>query len=392
MDKREYARLIWFACSVAWGMVWLPCVLYLSVAWRRGTHGLFPVFGPEEIKLYYKLFRPTEVEVIGGLKPDALKRKFETSFTRIYGRRCYVLPFVLLAFVAAIGLWGTAKTLQSWQGVPSWPFKFSPEAVGFPSVAVGAFLGAWTWVVYDQFTRLRNRDLTFHDMYGCVFRFLIALPFGFFLSKWGTGEFGVPLAFLLGTFPTGTLFKIGRRLAVQQFKLGEDAGEASNELEKLQCVSRSSAERFMDEGINTIAELAWSDPVDLTLRTNKEFDYVIDCASQALVWVYFEDKTKELYKFSLRTAHEVTSLVYTLDRDDEDNNTQAKTKAQAKAKAEAQATLIEAAKALGMEAKALMNTLRQILEDPFVEFLVAIWHWPEEPVKQGSSQATLPPP
>ncbi|HET8924378.1 MAG TPA: hypothetical protein VFN26_15435 [Candidatus Acidoferrum sp.] len=323
--------------------------------------------------MYYKLFRRTELEAIGGRKPEELneelKRRFEPSFTRIYGRRRYVLPLILLAFVAAVGLWGTAKTLQSWQGGVSGPFKFPPEVVGFSSVAVGAFLGAWTWVVYDQFSRLRNRDLTFHDMYGSVFRFLIALPFGFFLSKWATGEFGAPLAFLLGTFPTGTLFKIGRRLAVQQFKLGEDAGEASNELEKLQCVSRSSAERFMDEGINTIAELAWSDPVDLTLRTNKEFDYVIDCASQALVWVYFEDKTRDLYKLSLRTAHEVTSLVYSLQSSNLDQRTQANE------------TLSEAAKTLGMESNALLNTLRQIEEDPFVQFLVAIWHWP---AKEGS--------
>ena len=344
-------------------MVWLPCLLYLSVAWRRRTHGLFPVFGTEEIKKYYDLFRPTEV--VSELSPDELKRRFETSFTRIYGRRRYALPLLLLAFIVAIGLWGTAKTLQSWQGVSSEPFS----QFKLPSIAVSAFLGAWTWVVYDQFGRLRNRDLTFHDVYGCVFRFLIALPFGFALSMWATGEFGVPLAFLLGTFPTGTLFKIGRRLAVQQFKLGEDAGGASNELEKLQSVSRSSAERFMDEGINTIAELAWSDPVDLTLRTNKEFDYVIDCASQALVWVYFEDKTRDLYKLSLRTAHEVTSLIYSLQSSNSDKQTQA------------METLAEAAKALGMETNALLNTLRQIAEDPFVRFLVTIWHWP---VKEGS--------
>ncbi len=260
--------LIWFASSVAWVMVWLPCVLYLSVAWRRGSHGLFPVFGTEEVKSYYRLFRPTEVisepntEELKRKFYNELKPKFETSFTRIYGRRRYVLPLLLLAFVAGIGLWGTAKTLQSWQGVASNPFTF-------PRVAVTAFLGALTWVVYDQFSRLRNRDLTFHDVYNCVFRFLIALPFGFSLGKWVTGDSAIALAFLLGTFPTGTLFKIGRRLAVQQFKLGEDPGEASNELEKLQCVSRSSAERFIDEGVTTIAELAWSDPVDLTLRTNK---------------------------------------------------------------------------------------------------------------------------
>ena len=371
MDRGQYALLIWLACLVAWVMVWLPCVLYLSMAWRRGSHGLFPVVRLEEIKLYYGLFRPAEV--ISGLKPDELKRKFETSFAWLYGRRRYIVPLLLLAFLAAIGLWGTAKTVQFWEGVVGSQFKFPP-------MAVSAFLGAWTWVVNDQFSRLRSRDLTFYDIYNCIFRFLIALPFGFSLSKLAAGDVGIPLAFLIGTFPTGTLFKIVRRLAVQQLKLGEEAGEASSELEKLQCVSRSSAERFMDEGINTIAELAWSDVVDLSLRTNKEFDYVIDCASQALVWVYFEDKTKDLYKLSLRTAHEVTCLVYCLDSSDTDVNT----------RGQSQATLAEAAKTLGMDTMALLNTFRQIEEDPFVRFLVAIWGWP---VKESSSAtAALPVP
>jgi len=342
-------------------MVWLPCVLHLSVAWRRGNQRLFLVFRTNEIKSYYDQFLPTQD--ISGDKPDELKRRFEEHFAPRYGRRRYILPLLLLVLVAATGAWGTAKTLQSWQAVASGQFRF-------PAIAVSAFLGAFTWVVYDQFGRLRNGDLTFHDVYGCVFRFLIALPFGFSLSKWVTPEFGVPVAFLLGTFPTGTLFKIGRRLAVQKFGLGNDGAEYSNELEKLQCVSKSSAERFMDEGTNTIAELAWSDPVDLTLRTNQEFDYVIDCASQALVWVYFTDKTKDLYKLSLRTAHEVTSLIYTLESSDSDKRTQA------------QAALAEAAKILGMEATALQHTLRQIEEDPFTRFLVAVWHWPVKEAAQ----------
>jgi hypothetical protein len=362
MKSEEYARIIWYACSVGWLMVWLPCLLYLSVAWRRGSHGLFPVFRPSEIKSYYEQFLRNEN--ISGVGDDELKRRFEGHFARMYGRRRYILPFLLLTCVAGIGTWATAKTIQAWQLVSLDQFKF-------PAIAVSAYVGALTWVINDQFSRLRNRDLTFHDVYKCVFRLLIALPFGFSFAAWAAPEFGVPVAFLLGTFPTGTLIKVGRRLAVQQFKLGEDATEASNELEKLQCVSRSSAERFMDEGINTIAELAWSDPVDLTLRTNKEFDYVIDCASQALVWVYFEDKTKDLYKLSLRTAHEVTSLIYTLDSSDSDKRTQAK------------AVLAEASNILGMSTTGLLHTLRQIEEDPFVRFLVAVWHWP---VKKDSPE------
>jgi hypothetical protein len=39
-------------------------------------------------------------------------------------------------------------------------------------------------------------------------------------------------------------------------------------------VSRANAERFLQEGVCTIAELANSDPVDLALRTNQPFHLV----------------------------------------------------------------------------------------------------------------------
>ena len=131
----------------------------------------------------------------------------------------------------------------------------------------------------------------------------------------------------------------------------------------------------MDEGINTISELAWSDPVDLTLRTNQEFDYVVDCASQALVWVYFGDKTKDvykdLYKVSLRSAHEVTSLIYSLESSDPMR------------KRLAESALQEAARMLSLAPEALRHTLRQIEEDPFTRFLVTVWHWPTREVPQA---------
>jgi hypothetical protein len=40
---------------------------------------------------------------------------------------------------------------------------------------------------------------------------------------------------------------------------------------------------------------------------------VIDCSAQALVWVYFTDKSRALMKYSLRSAYEVTELVERLD-------------------------------------------------------------------------------
>ena len=196
-------------------MVWLPCALYIGGPWRKRRRDLFEVFRAEEIKLYYGLILPSVN--IDAKSPEELQTMFRKRFSRLYGRRWYVPPILLLAFVAGVGAWGTARTLQTWTGTGSGADKF-------PAMVVSAFLGALIWVVYDQLTRLRDSDLTSHDVYDCVLRFLLAVPFAYalaaFISK-KNDAIALAVAFLVGTFPTGTLFTLGRRLVAQKLKLGE---------------------------------------------------------------------------------------------------------------------------------------------------------------------------
>lgn len=353
MSKETFALLIVLACFAAWVMVWLPCVIYLSKTWAYRRDRLFAVFGSDEVTLYYQQFFPA-VDISHDT-PEQLKDRFRKHFFSLYGRRRYIWPLLLLAFVAGIGAWGIAQTIQVWVGVSQNTSKFEP-------IAVSAFLGALTWVIYDQMGRLRNRDFTHHDVYNCVFRFLIALPFGYSLSKFAKDDLGIPVAFLLGTFPTATLFTYGRRLVTQQFKLGEPGEAGRPELESLQCIGRNNAERFMDEGFTTIAELAWVDPVDLTIRTNRDFNYIVDCVSQALLWVYFGEKANGLYKLSLRGAQEAFTLVESLNSSDEN------------IKNAASKTLNEVAAIIGISPEAAFYTLRcQVHDDPYTKFLTQIW-------------------
>jgi hypothetical protein len=182
---------------------------------------------------------------------------------------------------------------------------------------------------------------------------------------------GIPVAFFVGAFPTQTLFRIARRVVVQKLALGDQQSETALELEQLQSVSKSVAETFQDEGIDTISGLAWADPVDLTIRTNLDFNYVLDCMSQALLWVYFENKTRELFRYSLRGAQEVCGLVKSLQGvavpyDDG----QALSPDQATAKA----TLRNISDVLGVSDAALMTTLRQVADDPYTGFIYKVWH------------------
>jgi hypothetical protein len=334
---------------IAWLMVWLPVVVFLFRPWRARRDLLFDYFDDEALRLYYAEFFPAED--LAKLDALQLKENFKRRFYALYGRRFYWAPILLLASLAGMGLWAVAVFVRR-------ALTHSTPDDGLLWVAVSAFLGAYVWVVNDQVSRLPARDFTPHDVYTEVYRFLIALPLGYCFGKIAAVGMAVPIAFFLGTFPTSTLLKYGRRFVDQKLNLGESSDQQSLELEKLQCVGKAQAERFEDVGVSTIGQLAWSNPVDLTMRSNLEFNYIIDTMSQALFWVYAEDSSKELYKFGLRGAMEVSNLRDALDKNDQN----------------AKQALKEAAGKLDMSDESLRHMFDEVADDPYTEFLVNIWH------------------
>lgn len=370
MTKNHYGVLLWVVCVVSWAAVWLPVLVHLSMTWYRGRNSVFKQFCPEKIRLYYRYFAPTEKLP----DDDQLSRHFELQFARLYGRRRYVIPLILLIVVSGCGFCATARSIQLWEGASVFWFERSSDdpLVALPKLAVAGFLGAFTWVVTDQLQRLRSGDLTQHDVAICVLRFLVAIPFGYATSFWATDSFGVPVAFLLGTFPTGTLLKSGQRLLSQKLAIGESESKHGLELESLQSVSRANAERFLEEGVATIAELANSDPVDLALRTNQPVDYVTDCAAQALVWIYFTDKAKLLAKYSLRSVYEVSWFLDRLHIPEAPEPHGSQQHQEQRRRQRAEAALVELARELALTPEALHNTLERIVAAPFTRFLLEL--------------------
>ncbi len=256
-----------------------------------------------------------------------------------------------------LGMWGTAETLKTWQT--------HHGSFAWPPIILSAFLGAFTWVTSDQLSRLRRRDFSPGDIYNGVFRFLIAAPFGVALAAVAKDAVGIPLAFLIGVFPTTTLFTMGRRIASKLLSV-EDQAAGQSELETLQNIGKANTERFSDEGVTTIAELAWIDPVDLAVRTNFDFNYVADCMSQALLAVYVGTDIRKLALFSLRGAMEAGALIKDMGEDIEKANPTA-------AQRDARKALTEAAAALKIDPKALRYTLTCVAEDPYTKFIWNVW-------------------
>jgi hypothetical protein len=130
----------------------------------------------------------------------------------------------------------------------------------------------------------------------------------------------------------------------------------------LQGIDTRVAERLADEGITTVLQLAYADPVELTMRcASFTFSFVVDIISQALAWIYLADNLAKIRISSLRGAQEIASLIDELDGKD------------AEAKHLARATVNATAAAAGVAVASFERTLREIAEDPYTQFLRDVW-------------------
>lgn len=360
-------------------------MLYLWSSWSYRREEVLGAFTDDAIADYFKMF-------LKGRDPhykDNLRRSLEYEYDKRFGRRRYILPVLLLAVIAGLAIFGVVWTILARLDLRTHGVVLTPvlvavprmahvwiatgfqKSVEIPLVAVGALSGAYVWVLSDALARWRRRDMRPVDSWWHSLRFVMAIPLGYSFAAMANPDFGFAAAFFLGMFPTKTLFTVSRRFASRQLSLGAEDDHAESQLQKLEGVDNPVAQRLADEGITTIAQLAWFDPVDLIMRCpSYSFSYVIDLVSQALAWMYFEDKLTVLTPFGIRGAQEVAVLMDELDGVYEEDSP----KAAALAK---NAIALSAAK-LEMDPDVVKRTLREIAEDPFTRFIGKIWHADEE--------------
>lgn len=377
------ALFILFFCALTMILVLYPIGRFLTKQWAFRTDRLFGALTGDAIVYYYQQFRPGAA-ILGKIPPTKLVQPvdncfysqdtskayladFKKDFYRRYGRGYYIGPLFMLLLLTAVSAYWAQKMLREWAASAAGP------GASLRALVASALAGAFVWVISDEIDRLRRRDFTSSDVYYYVFRILLAIPFAWAISAVSVDgkplglPAAVPVAFFLGAFPTQTLFKIARRFGSQQLHLGDDQDTGNLELEKLQAIGKSNAERFKDEGITTISALAYADPIDLTIRTNFDFSYVVDCVSQALSWIYFGEDSGKLFAFSMRGAQEIAAVIRWADQT-------TVTTEQGRAQHErAQQTILAAAKQLNISPDAFRTSLDQISEDPYVKFLVNVW-------------------
>ena len=327
----------------------VPPLVYLGPGWRARRSEIVDALSDDAVRLYFRQFFPT-IDV----PADGVTAFFEAHYNARYGRRHYVLPFMILAVLAGLLITVSVRVAAGWplaEGVPR----------DFRAVVVAAVAGAYSWVVVDLIGRSHRRELSPADLSWSSLRFVVAVPLAFSFTTLLKEEAAVPVAYLLGTFPTRMLFTAGRRLVSRRLGLGEAGEEGKSELEKLQGVTPGMAERLQDEGVSTILQLAYWNPVDLAIRANLPFNFAVDLVSQALAWLYLEDALVTARRFSLRGAYEIYTTVHDLDEGDDEE------------RAIARATLEGLAKAISLDANVLLGILEQIAYDPYTQFNYAIW-------------------
>lgn len=351
----EYSE--YFLTVIALGLLFGPVVHYLVSGWVAKRREILSSFTKEAIRRYFKVFFSAKLEAIKDPKLE-----FTNFYDKRFGRQHYIIPGVCLFAIS-----GFLLVLVSWTSF-LWLRQESSHQLTLPPIAVAAVAGAYMWVLHDFIRRAQQRDLGPTNLFWASFRLLIAAPLGFAIATLFRDEVGVAIAVLLGVFPTRTLFTIARRLVRSRLNLGSFREEPSYELEALQGIRRVQAERFADEGIESILQLAYSDPIDLTIRTNFSFSYVVDCCGQALAWLYFGQDLAKMWRFGLRGGQEIYSLIAEIDKlfPSETRNPQEIAK-------QAKKCLELVAAEMKMDPQALERSMREIAEDPYTRFLCDVW-------------------
>lgn len=331
-----------------------PLINFLHIGIKRKEYEITSSLSTRAKEKYLQTFQQK-------YKTDGeVEENFGRCYRKLHGRCRFFWPIILILAIASTENYYLGRDIIAF--VSPVPPQFSTTSA--------AIAGAYIFVTLELIDRAQARSLCVaHVMRGAL-RLAAAIPVGYAFAALCT-ECAPFLAFAVGVFPLQIVSTALRQISNK--KLGTELGAADSrsQVTKLCGVDAAVAEKMQDADITTIAQLAWCDPMQLTMRTNLNFDYVVDLCSQALAWVYFGDKLDTLRSFGLRGAVEIIPL-----HKDLKNNT---------AKQKAELLIKAAAEAVSMNVDGLKNAIEQIAEDPYAEFLWnAAWLSYEERVNRHS--------
>jgi hypothetical protein len=353
--------LLWVGGVLLWLLLIAPVVTFLWVNWKHRRQEILSGVnsdGDVALKQYFEEFQPDLYKLVKDGKEDVTEC-FRKYYNGQFGRKHFVIPSVFL-FLIVGGLLFLCKLILDpalKSPVPKEPGFLETKA----AIVVFAIMGAYLWVVYDQIKKWWDSSLSPEDIYEACFRFALCIPFGYSVSLLAAANAGPVVAFFMGAFPMQTLLSVFRNVFGQKLGLKESQANEKSELLKLQGIDAAIVECLNLEDISTILQLAYADPIRLTIRTNLGYSYLIDCISQALLCIYTGDKQPVWQKYGLRGGFEAMNLY----RWQEEENSVKKT--------ESEAIINVLSTDLGIPPAAVGNILWEVSRDPYMQFLYLSW-------------------
>jgi hypothetical protein len=343
-----------------------PLIGFMVYGWNRRAQEISELLSAKAKKRYLELFRKSNPD------EELASAEFNKFYREWYGRQYFVIPILFLGVVLIIGNFILAKSLVDLLE----PGRTSSQF----GVAAAALAGAYTFVCSDFIARLQRRNLTRADILRSTLRLSVAIFLGYAFSSLLNASLAPFVAFAIGAFPLQAISTILQRQMRARLELGPESDLQRDHVTVLFGIDNATAERIEDADITTVAQLAWCDPIQLTMRSNLQFAYVIDIMSQALAWVYFENKLKLLGTVGLRGAIEIRTMLRRLCGNDLEGALASAIQAFESPESDdslervaARAALTAAAKIAGVEPLALAHAFFDIGKDPITEFLDICW-------------------
>lgn len=383
----------------------VPVGQFLLFGWRQRRVEVLALFPPKAVLLYYRTYFPgtstkyvqamdARLAAASGEAANDVQAEitavFQKHFDQRYGRRHFLMPIGLLVLVSA-----TLTILCAGFLIEHPPTDEGLKADPSNFTVIMCLLAAYVWVLYDFFSRERSLDFSTTHIHWASFRLVISVPLAYAIpALWGAAP-RLAVAFLLGAFPTGLLMTLLRRRAFQSpvaagLGVSDAAADRLTSLETLPSVDTSVADRFREEGITTISQLASADPVALTIRSGFDLDLVFSCISEALAWYYLQKEGVDVARtFSIPGALEVYGLIDELDYDPKgDADDPARQKRYTEDQKLADEVVRLMAEKLKWERPVLERILRSIWDDSRVEFLAHLM----DALRDTATDTPPPPP
>ena len=374
-----------------------PVLAFCRRGWNIKRTDILSSVDDEAKRLYLTTFlqpstqrtKPKNLFIDMMLRPpeeiDSSKTLVE-EFTRIYGHRYgryrLIWPLVLLSITVFILSYLTADSALA-RIAPACTSSSGSLAcatyIALPDKAIAAIAGAYTWVVYALARDATKYIMPPQAIIMAVLRLLVAAPLGYAVAGLAADGLGNFLAFAIGAFPLSTIQIVLQRIANKKFELNVGAAPDGTEINtdqvtRLDGVDLPTADRLADGDITTISQLAYCDPVQLSMRTNLAFDAITDLVNQALAYLYFGDKLEKVRLAGIRGAIEIRAFVSDLERNDP----------------EAKNAFVVVAGILEQDPATLLRAFREIASDPYTIFLFRTWGRQHEGLSErGASIPTM---